>query len=108
MASKVADDPVTYVVAMVPIAHHDLLTPKDEAGAVRAENCRSFVLTQVAPGVTKIDYVCSLDLKGSIPQAITNSVAVPGQAHGARLISPWLAWLQASLHVLICPFVLQC
>jgi hypothetical protein len=30
-----------------------------------------------------MDYACSLNLRGSIPQAITNKVCVPGQMHGA-------------------------
>ncbi len=83
------DDPPTYVLVGVPMAQHAQITPKDEARAVRAEIRRSFQLTEVAPGVTKVDYVCSLDLKGSIPQIIVNAIAVPGQMHGARLIS-WL------------------
>ena len=83
VAKRVADAPPTFVLVAMPIARHDKITPNDEARAVRAENCRAFKLTEVAPGVTKLDYTCSLDLKGSIPQAITNKVAVPGQAHGA-------------------------
>jgi hypothetical protein len=38
-----------------PLAHHDDITPKDEVGAVRAENCRAFRLTEVSRGVTKVD-----------------------------------------------------
>ena len=87
VAKQVADDPPTFVLVGVPIAHHAKITPKDEAGAVRAESRRSFQLTEVAPGVTKVDYVCSLNLNGSIPQAIVNAIAVPGQMHGARLIA---------------------
>jgi hypothetical protein len=70
----------------MPIAHHDKITPEDEKGAVRGENCRAFKLTEVAPGVTKLDYTCSLNLGGLIPQVITNKVAVPGTMHGAPLI----------------------
>jgi len=77
-----ADDPPTYVLVGAPIAHHAKIAPKDEKGAVRAENCRAFRLTEVAEGITKLEYACSLDLRGSIPQAITNK-AVPGQMHGA-------------------------
>ena len=53
VANRVADDPPTYVLVSAPIAHHAKITPKDEVGAVRAENCRAFKLTEVAPGVTK-------------------------------------------------------
>ena len=88
MANRVADDPPTYVLVSAPIAHHAKITPKDEVGAVRAENCRAFKLTEVAPGVTKMDYTCSLNLRGIVPQAVTNKIAVPGQLHGAHLIGP--------------------
>jgi len=83
VAKKVADDPPTYLVVGMPIAQHDNITPKDEKGAVRAENCRAFKLTEVAAGTTKLEYTCSLNLRGSIPQAITNKVSVPGQMQGA-------------------------
>ncbi len=83
VAHRVADDPPTYVLVGAPIAHHPKITPKDEKGAVRAENCRAFRLTEVAAGITKLEYTCSLNLCGSIPQAITNKVALPGQMHGA-------------------------
>jgi hypothetical protein len=108
LAKKVAEDPPTYDVVMVPIAHHDKITPKDEAGAVRAENWRSFQLTEVAPGVTKVDYGCSLDLKGSIPQIIVNAIAVPGQMHGANLHAH-VARLRRlhMLRVLMCSFLLM-
>jgi hypothetical protein len=49
------------------------------AGAVRAEHCSAFKLTEVAAGITKLELTCSLNLRGSIPQAFTNEVAVPGQ-----------------------------
>jgi hypothetical protein len=84
VAKKVEDDRPTYVVVSLPIAQHDKVTPKDEKGAVRAESCRAFKLTEVAAGITKLEYTCSVDLRGSIPQAITNKFSVPGQMHGAR------------------------
>ncbi len=74
VAKKVADDPLTYLVVGLPIAQHDKITAKDEKGAVRAENCRAFKLTEVAVGTTKLEYACSLNLCGSIPQAITNKL----------------------------------
>ena len=84
VAKQVADDPPTYLVLSLPIASHDKITPKDEKGAVRAENCRAFKLTEVAAGITTMEYTCSLNLGGSIPQAITNKYGVPGQMHGAH------------------------
>jgi hypothetical protein len=83
VAKKVQDDPPTYVLVSLPIAHHDKITPKDEKGAVRAENCRAFKFTEVGAGITKLEYTCSLNLHGSIPQAITNKVSVPKQMNGA-------------------------
>jgi hypothetical protein len=68
IAKQVAEDPLTYVVAVVPIPSHDKITQQDEAGAVRAENHRSFRLTALAPGLTNLEYCCSLDLKGWVPQ----------------------------------------
>ncbi len=87
VAKKVEDDPPTYMIVGLPIALHDKITPKDEKGAVRAENCRAFKLSEVAAGITKLEYACSLNLRGSIPQAITNKVSVPGQQHGAPVAS---------------------
>jgi hypothetical protein len=86
VAKKLEDDPQTYLVSTVPIPAHDKIGPKDEAKAVRAENRRSFRMTEVTPGRTNVDYTCSLNLRGSIPQAITNKFAVPAQQHGAHLI----------------------
>ncbi len=83
VAKKVEDDPPTYLLVGLPIAQHDKITPKDEKNAVRAENCRAFKLTELTAGMTKLEYACSLNLRGSIPQAITNKVSVPEQMHGA-------------------------
>jgi hypothetical protein len=77
VARKVADDPPTYLVISLPIAQHDQITAKDEKGALRAENGRAFKLTEVGEGITKLEYACSLNLRGSIPQAFTNRVSVP-------------------------------
>jgi hypothetical protein len=88
VAKKVEDDPPTYLLVSLPIAQHDKISPKDEKGAVRAEACRAFKLTEVAAGTTKLEYACSLNLRGSIPQAITNKVSVPAQMHGAPPPSP--------------------
>jgi hypothetical protein len=82
VAKRVAEHPPTYVMVVVPIPCHAKIGPKDEAGAVRAEVYRSFKLTEVEPGVTKLDYCCSLDLKGRVPQIVTNTVALPQQLNG--------------------------
>ena len=62
IAKQLAEDPRSYAVAAVPIPSHAKIHPKDEAGAVRAENYRSFRFTEVAPGVTKMELHCSLRL----------------------------------------------
>jgi hypothetical protein len=79
IAKKVAEHPQTYIMVAIPIPSHPKITAKDEAGAVRAENFRSFRMTEVAPGRTRLEYVCSLDLRGSIPQFVTNIIAIPQQ-----------------------------
>jgi hypothetical protein len=84
VAKTVEEDPSTYMIVALPIAQHDKIARKDEKGAVRAENCRAFKLTEVSAGITKLEYACSLNLRGSIPQAFTNKVSVPRQMHGAH------------------------
>jgi hypothetical protein len=84
VAKQVAYEPPAFVVAVVPIPSHDKITRKDEEGAVRGENCRSFRLTEVAPGVTKLEYTYSLDLKGRIPQIITDMIAIPALSSRAE------------------------
>ncbi len=79
VAKQVAEDPPTFLVAVVPIPNHDKITRKDEASAVRGENCRSFRLSKLAPSVTRLEYSYSLDLKGLVPQIITDTIAVPKQ-----------------------------
>ena len=84
IAKRVEEDPVTYVVVIVPIPRHDGISQKDEANAVRGENYRSCKITAVAPGRSKFEYVCALDVKGRVPQIFTNTVALPAQLNGAQ------------------------
>ena len=93
IAKKMEDNPLTYVVAWVPIASHDKITSNDEVRAVRAENYRTFRLTEVTSSRTKIEYVCALDLKGSVPQWITNMVAVPQQRHPPKTMQVYFQQL---------------
>jgi hypothetical protein len=83
VAKNVEADPPTYLLVTLPIAQHDKITPKDEKGAVRAEGCRAFKLTEVAAGITKLEYACTLNLGGFVPQALTNKIALPEQMNGA-------------------------
>ena len=79
VAKQVAEDPPTYVVAMVPIPSHAKIGPNDEAGAIRAESVRSFRCTELAAGLTRLEFSCSLDLRGWVPQMIVDKLAIPGQ-----------------------------
>jgi hypothetical protein len=78
VSKQVAVDPPTYVVAVTPIPSHENILPKDEAGAVRAECYKSFRCTEVAPGLTELDYFVALHLNGWVPQIITDTIALPG------------------------------
>jgi hypothetical protein len=75
---KVCDTPLTYVWVTVPIEHHVKISREDEAHAIRAEAMRCVRATQTAPGVTRIEYACSLDMKGHFPSWFTERVAIPG------------------------------
>jgi hypothetical protein len=79
IAKKLGDSPVQYVLAGVPIPKHGRITKRDEAGAVRGESFRVFRLTQLGANESKLEYTCSLDLKGLIPQFVTDNIAVPQQ-----------------------------
>ncbi len=79
IAKQLADDPPTYAVVSIPIRSHDKIGPKDEAGAVRAENFRGFRLTAAAPGVSRLEYCWTLDLRGRVPHLVADNVASPAQ-----------------------------
>jgi hypothetical protein len=89
IAKKVARDPVSYVVVVVPIPKYAKITAKDEAKAVRAENRRTFRFTEEAPGLTRVEYCSSLDMKGFIPQSITNRLVIPTQMDGLRIMQAY-------------------
>jgi hypothetical protein len=74
---KVCDTPLTYMWVTVPIERNSKISLEDEAHAIRAEGTRCVRATQTAPGVTRIEYACSLDLKGRFPSWLTERVAVP-------------------------------
>ena len=89
IAKQTAEDPSAYVVAVVPIPRHAKISPKDEAGAVRAENVRSFRCTELAPGMTRLEYCCFLDLKGWVPQFVANK-AIPGQMRNPQTMQQYM------------------
>jgi hypothetical protein len=74
---KVSDTPLTYVWVTVPIEDHAKISPEDEAHAIRAEATRCVRATQTAAGMTRIEYACSLDLKGHFPSWLTDRLAIP-------------------------------
>ena len=94
IAKQVADDPRTFVVAVVPIPSHHKIGPKDEKRAVRGENCTSFRLTKVASCAVKLECSRSLDMKGWVPQSFTNRAiprlmsAVPTFQHYFQQLRP--------------------
>jgi hypothetical protein len=55
IAKQIAEDPPSFLVAVVPLASHVKINRKDEAGAIRAEVCRSFRLIETSPGLTKLE-----------------------------------------------------
>jgi hypothetical protein len=77
VASQVAAQPSTYVVVLVPIPSHAKIGEKDEAGAVRGETCKSFRLTKLAEGVTKLECSWAVDLKGLVPHTVANTIEAP-------------------------------
>jgi hypothetical protein len=74
---KVSDTPLTYVWVAVPIESHAKVSLEDEAHATRAEVARCVRATQMAAGVTRIEYACSLDMKGRVPSWLTDRLVIP-------------------------------
>jgi hypothetical protein len=66
-----------FVWCTYPIADHPTVRPSDESHAVRAEIVRCFRLTRLAHGATRVEYACSMDLKGRFPILFTNSIVIP-------------------------------
>jgi hypothetical protein len=70
-----------FVWCLSPTADHPTVAPSDERDAVRAEGARVLRLTVIAQNVTRVEYACALDLKGSFPAWLTDKVALPGLMH---------------------------
>ena len=79
VASQVAAEPSTYVLVVEPIPSHVKISEKDEAGAVRGEICKSFRLTKLAEGVTKLECSWAVDLKRKrlVPRTVANTIEAP-------------------------------
>ena len=74
---KLSDAPLTYIWVSVPIELHDKVPPEQEKHAVRADGLRFLRCTRIADGQTKIQFACSVDLKGHFPRRLTNSLVIP-------------------------------
>ena len=79
LAKQVAEDPPTFEVAVVPIPRHEKIVSKDEVGAYRAEVYRSFRITEVAPGTSKLETSGTVDLHGWVPQIVADTIVVRTQ-----------------------------
>jgi hypothetical protein len=110
VAKKLSDDPVTYVFVSAPIpGGHAKISYMDEVRSVRGEVWRCHRLTAVAAGVTQMDYVCSLDMKGLVPRFVTHMLGLPAQMHGAHRICTSSALSAAYLgSISSFPLVVQC
>jgi hypothetical protein len=89
IAKQVAEDPPTYEVAVIPIPRHEKVAPKDEVGAIRAEVYRSFRITEVAPGTSKLETSGSVDLHGWVPQILADTIVVPTQLAQLRSLQSY-------------------
>jgi hypothetical protein len=83
-----------YVWCACPIAHHPSVPPSDESHAVRAELSRCLRLTVLAEGVTRVEYACTVDLKGSTPAWLTNSLIVPTLMHTPYTLQEYFAQIR--------------
>ena len=77
MCKKILDDPPTWVWLCVPLDSHERVRVEDERHAVRAQVFRCFRLTAQTESVTRLEYVCWLDLGGSFPTFLVTKVALP-------------------------------
>ena len=75
MWKKLSDS--QYVWCLSPVADHPSVSPSDESHAIRAEANRVLRFTCIAPNVTRVEYGCSVDLKGGVPTWVTNKIVIP-------------------------------
>jgi hypothetical protein len=66
-----------YVWCSSPIANHHSATSSDKSRAVCADLWRCIRLTIISARNTKLEYACTLDLKGRFPKWFTNRIALP-------------------------------
>jgi hypothetical protein len=73
----------------VAVPRHEKIVPKDEVGAIRAEVYRSFRITEVAPGTSKLESSGSIDLHGWVPQGLADMIVVPTQLAQLRSLQSY-------------------
>ena len=85
---KLSDEQFVWV--SFPISdHRSHYSHVEEKNVVLGEGRRCIRLTQVGDNVTKLEYACSLDMKGRFPQSLTNGVVIPGLSfalHAANVL----------------------
>jgi hypothetical protein len=74
---KLSNAPPTYIWVGVPVDRHAQIAPHEEAHAVRAKGSRCLRLTALANDVTRLEYACTLDLRGQLPTWLTETIALP-------------------------------
>ena len=74
---KVSDAPLAYFWVSVPVESHAKVSREHEAHAVRAEGYRCLKCTRMGDNLTKMEFACSMDLKGAIPRALVNAFLLP-------------------------------
>ena len=77
ICKKVSDEPLEYVVAVVPTEARTGIKEVDEKRDVRAEFTKAFFLTALGPRRTRLAYACSLRLNGRFPQWLVGTLAIP-------------------------------
>ena len=79
VCKQLSDEPPTFAWATGPIAHYEGV--RDNVGVVRAEAFRFLRLTAVNDHVTRMEYLCWIDLKGHIPKFVIDALVIPKLMH---------------------------
>jgi hypothetical protein len=66
-----------YLISSGPITNHPMLGDIDEANTIRGEFKPCWSVTAAGPEITKLEFCCSVDLKGYLPRWFTNTVVIP-------------------------------
>jgi hypothetical protein len=77
VCKKLSDSPVTYLLVLMPLATHHDIHSNYQKHVITAMSMRAYRFTRVEDGVTRVEYASWLDLKGLVPQWITDQIAIP-------------------------------